>query len=231
MTPIAALVPVLVLTTISTAGGPAAPPLEHAAADRAAALACEADAACTSAAKIASEIYPKYVAVNRTIGCKIVTLATSGQVPEPKCVESAQKMEEMGRKMIASWNDMVANSWATIGPRRWDINGSSSAVSHSGTIQSLGTRLFVQEAPITSSTARVSIRKVDGNGTVTVTVCATGSNGNPTTLWTFTMDANDSDGKLWSRDFSGVKGKILSVHLVGKTPLRKLEYRVRGTAL
>lgn len=192
---------------------------------------CTVPAACTSVTKIAAEIYPKYVAVNRTLGCEIITVATGGQIPEPECVASAQKVEETGRQMISHWNDMTSNSWATLGPRRWDINPSGSATSHSGTIQSLGTRLFVQEAPITSRTARVSIRKVDGNGTVTVTVCATAPNGSQTTLWTFNMDAGDADGKLWSRDLSGVQGKILSVHLVGKSRLRKLQYRVRGTAL
>lgn len=192
---------------------------------------CTVPAACTSATKIASDIYPKYVAVNRTLGCKIITVATGGQIPEPKCVESAQKVEETARQMVSHWNAMASNSWATLGPRRWDINPSGSAISHSGTIQSLGTRLFVQEAPITTRTARVSIRKVDGNGTVTVTVCATAPNGSQTTLWTFNMDAGDADGRLWTRDLGAVQGKILSVHLVGKTPLRKLQYRVRGTAL
>ncbi len=186
---------------------------------------------CGNVATVARDIYNTFGTELKALGRAVTSLLTGGGlVVTSPCMAKADKVYEATRSMIRKWNEQVAkNSWATIGPRRWHVEPEAEALSHSGTIQAWGTRIFVHQQPFVGDKVRVSIRKVEGQNPTEVTVCKTDLRGQSFRIWEFRIDGNDPDGKLYTKEFTGVKGWVLSTQLAGKNAVRKLEYRVRGT--
>ena len=87
----------------------------------------------------------------------------------------------------------------------------------------------MHQQPFTGDKVRVSIRKVEGENPTEVTVCKTDVRGTSFKIWEFRMDASDPAGKLYTKEFTSVKGWVLSTQLAGKNAVRKLEYKIRGT--
>ncbi|HET8819552.1 MAG TPA: hypothetical protein VFM73_08425 [Xanthomonadaceae bacterium] len=186
-------------------------------------------ASCDSAAHIAADLWNEYGKDAMQLGCTVAgaatTVATSGASGDPAatsdaCLDNATKREQMVRRMIATWNRLASNRWATLGPRQLLLD-----VDHEGTVVGPGTRLFVTPAPLHAEAIDLAFRKEDFRGAVEVTVCSYAAGGHKARRMNFTVAPGDGNiGKRWLKRIEGVKGQLLSVHIVGKSVARKLRY-------
>lgn len=188
-------------------------------------------ASCDSAAKIAVDLWDEYGKYAKQLGCTVASAATvaatSGGTGDPatiqkECLADAEKSEQLARQMIATWNRLAANRWATLGPRQLQLD-----TTHQGTVVGPGTRLFLTPAPVGVDAIDVAFTKEDFRGPAEVTVCTYAPGDIKARRWNFRIErGDDNTGRLWLQRIEGVKGKLVSVHIVGKSAFRKLAYRL-----
>jgi hypothetical protein len=79
---------------------------------------------------------------------------------------------QVGTRAVNAFNELVGNSWATLGPRSLLFNERKS-----GTIIFPGDRTFVTSVPSRSDAIRLNINEESGKARVKVVVCRTAENG------------------------------------------------------
>lgn len=184
-------------------------------------------ASCGNVSSIARSILLKTAERAKARGCNVTTTGAGG-LAVSRC--AASRVAIVTSDMIDFWNSMVANSWATIGPRDWPIYPSPK--SQSGTIRAYGTRLFVSPHPMfLTDKVRVSVRKVEGMNATNVTFCASNLHGQVSRKWELRLTGSTPDGKLYTKEFTGLRGFVPSVNFAGTQLTRQMQYRVRGTGL
>ncbi|MBL4637441.1 MAG: membrane dipeptidase [Kofleriaceae bacterium] len=126
------------------------------------------------------------------------------------------KINNSGADIIyQSLND---NGPGKIGPRRLVVN-------QSGTIRSMTTRLFVQATGNDIDTMSIKLRKTGGKAKTSVTICSTDSRGQKRILHQFEVGkGKKTTGQIWDKRLSGIKGKRISVRLVGKNAVNTMSY-------
>ena len=126
--------------------------------------------------------------------------------------QTAVVAAEVSEKMIAFWNNMSKNSWATIRPRQLSFGATLQ-----GKLVSTGGRMFVSAEPLDNDTVNLKIKKTDGKAKTSVTVCKD-DHGKKSKVWEFTIDnGKDNVGKTWTKSLSGMQGRILTIHLDAKS--------------
>jgi hypothetical protein len=125
--------------------------------------------------------------------------------------------------MISFWNKAVGDGRWKIGPRRLVYS-----TSHSGTVIGPTDRVFVAETPSDKDSVEIKLSKTDGKAKTSVTVCKVDSAGNQVKLWDFTSDIGN-DTKTYTKTLSGMKDRILTVHLHGHSLGNTFEYSLRAT--
>src|SRR3990172_10978307 len=75
---------------------------------------------CNSAASVAADIWGKAHDVAIQGGCALANAA--GYVDYDACFNTATKINDLTNNLVQFWNSKVNNSWATIGPRKLDLN-------------------------------------------------------------------------------------------------------------
>lgn len=189
---------------------------------------------CESGAQMATAIWKNWGDEIKKGGCATgvaVSAALTGGVTAPaaaemylECYATVTAYEEVAKKAITKWNDLVGNTWASLGPRALEAN-----TKLSGTLVSTGGRVFISPAPLPANVDEVelSLKKTGGKGKTSVTICKVSANGKASQLWSFTIEAgDDNDGKTWSRSLKNLDGYVLSVHLDCKSVTKKLEYEL-----
>lgn len=196
---------------------------------------------CQTGAKVASDLWKTYDDEAKKVGCVLGTgaavIATGGmKLPEAakiysECLQKTDKADQIARNVIQQWNDLVNNNWATIGPRKLEMNSTQT-----GTIRSQGTRMFVTPTPV-SDALEIAITKERFRGKTRVTVCkyspsGPGLNANGDKIWEFTVDKGlGNKGKTWRRQFGDVAGHIVSVSLKGQSLVKSMKYSVTAKPL
>ena len=193
-------------------------------------------ASCDSVANIAADLWDEYGRYALEAGCDAAgaaaTAATAGASGAPAdaadaCLENATKRERLVRQMVVTWNRLAENRWATIGPRQLLLG-----TVNRGTIVGPGTRLFVTPAPVHAEAVDLAFTKEDFRGAAEVTVCAHAPDGHKARRMNFTVARGDANiGKKWLQRIDGVKGQLLSVHVVGKSVAKNLRYAVDVAAV
>ena len=179
-------------------------------------------AGCDSAAKVMSDIWGEYDDVFKKLGCAVVTVASDGSVPPNACMDAADKAAKVAEDMISFWNRMANNSWATIGPRELPLGDTVK-----GKLVSTGGRVFVSTQPLNDDQVVLKIDKTDGKAKTSVTVCKD-YRGTKTKLWEFTIP-NGKDLGHWSRTLTGMKGRVLTVHLDAKSVTNTMSYELKAS--
>lgn len=181
---------------------------------------------CGSAAKVVSDLWKEYGEQAKLLGCTgaQAVLATEGvAVDVQKCIEQADKADEMLQRMISFWNDNANNSWATIGPRRLAFRKSQK-----GTLRGTFGRIFISPVPMAEDEITVRVRKRGGKGKASVTVCKVDTNGRTHKLWdTIFEPGKNNIGEKQTRMLRGVRGHLLQIHLDGKSLAKAFEYSLQ----
>lgn len=190
-----------------------------------------------SATKVAADIWAGWKDEIKKGGCMTAAGltaifsqgATAASTVETyrKCYDTLEKFDVISAAVVANWNRLVGNTWATLGPRPITF-GKNQA----GTLVSTGGRMFLSAAPVPANIDEVEIelKKEDGKGKTSVTVSKVAANGKATELWDFTIGAGDENsGKTWRKTFEDVAGYVIAVHLDCKSVSRKFEYEFKAT--
>ena len=194
--------------------------------------------ACSTAAQVGADLWKEYDDVAKKVGCTGVTagavVGTAGvgllasQQIYSTCLTVANEADQASRNMIASWNDMVDNNWAHIGPRSLPLGQSQQ-----GTVTSRGTRMYITPEPVTGA-LELTLDKVKFKGKTTVSVCSFGPGADPTDrnvdsteIWSFTIEPGPQNiGKTWSRTFPDAFGNIVAVTFKGKSLAKSMRYEL-----
>lgn len=179
-------------------------------------------ASCDSATKVVSDIWSQYDVVVKAAGCAVVIVASNGSVQPNVCLDAADKAAKVAEDMVAYWNRMANNSWATIGPRELEMGKTLK-----GKLVSTGGRVFVSTQPLDEDRVDLKIEKTDGKAKTSVTVCKD-YRGSKTKLWDFTIENGKQLG-TWNRTLTGMKGRVLTVHLDAKSVANTMSYELRAT--
>jgi hypothetical protein len=180
---------------------------------------------CTSAAKIASDIFKNANSIGSQLSCTVVGTTT------PVNYQTCQGILEFSRQMISFWNANAGNSWAILGPRSLDEN-----IEFKGTLPSTGGRLFVSPMPLSKDKATLVITETDGKATTEVNICKAkevnnGGTSQITALQTSwfneTKDAKDFSGGKRTIELSGVLNHIIIVKLDAKSVFDKFSYTIK----
>ncbi|MDQ4075329.1 MAG: RICIN domain-containing protein [Chloroflexota bacterium] len=140
-----------------------------------------------------------------------------------KCLEKANKADEMLQRMISFWNDNANNTWATIGPRRLEFGENQR-----GRLLGTGGRIFISPVPMPEDEVTVRVHKRGGKGKASVTVCKVDSDGRARELRdTIFEPGDDNIGESQSKTLRGVRGHLLQIHLDGKSVTRAFEYSLQ----
>jgi microsomal dipeptidase-like Zn-dependent dipeptidase len=185
------------------------------------AVAASIDPACTSVARIASDIWKAYDEATRAAGCLVPWRGPRRNVA---CLIEASKIPyKIADQMVGHWNTRAAGEWQTIGPRRIE------AGANEGTLVSPTNRLFVGSVPVHTEELSISVEKRDGHGSARVTVCATSRDGGSRVLWKKKISGGpDNIGMIYLRTWPDVEGAVISVKLDGEGfPGTRFAYTLR----
>ncbi len=179
---------------------------------------------CDSGAKVVADIWEKHDDVVKGLGCVVVMVASEGVVPLNPCLDAADKVAKVATQMIAFWNSMAGDSWATIGPREFKLGETNK-----GTLVSTGGRMFITSSPLDKDKLDVKIKKTDGKAKTHVTICKD-NHGKKTKLAEFDIDnGKDNVGQSFTRSLTGVRGYVVTVHLDAGSVANTFSYELTGT--
>ncbi|MGH1342890.1 MAG: hypothetical protein ACRBN8_15110 [Nannocystales bacterium] len=155
---------------------------------------------CGSVTSVASDIWTKYGSL-------------------APALPYAKKVDEM----IKFWNSNVGGTWARLGPRDLIVN-----TEHAGTVVGPGERVFIAETPLNTTDVTVRVEKLAGKAKTNVTVCSVDQAGRAVKVWEFTAPKGGGT-KTWKKTIGGMKDKILTVHLAGKSASKKFKYTLEAS--
>jgi hypothetical protein len=179
---------------------------------------------CGSFYSVASSIWDEWGPVVQQAAALTVSTATGEMVPYPVIMASAKLQREIKKKMISFWNKQANNTWATIGPRRLDLN-----TKHEGKLIGTSGRLFITLHPLIEDKITVHVTKRDGKAKTSVTVCKIGKNKKGVKVWDFKFaSGKDNIGKQLKKTLTGVQGYLLSIHLDAKSVANTFSYSLRA---
>jgi hypothetical protein len=192
-------------------------------------------ASCDSAASVAIDLWDEYGKFAKRAGCSVASTATvaassvvgggSKQVYRA-CLADTEAREKLVRQMVATWNRLAANRWATVGPRQLPLG-----TAQQGTLVGPGTRMFLTPAPLHVDAIDVALTKQAFRGPAEVTVCSYAPGGIKARRWNFTIESGGRNtGRTWLRRIVGVEGQLVSVHIVGQSAAKRLKYRLNVAA-
>ncbi len=182
---------------------------------------------CNSAASVVADIWTKVHDVAIEIGCGGARAMTAGNLNYSLCFNTAGKLNDLTGNLVQFWNSQVNNSWATVGPRRLDLNQN-----HTGTLVSTGGRKFVSLPVLNKNSITVTIDETGGKGKTSVTVCKINKNNQKTNIGTKWF--NDSKQKKKKSNekqtftVNGAKDHIVTVHMDGKSVGNTFKYKLRA---
>jgi hypothetical protein len=180
---------------------------------------------CNSAASVVADIWSKVHDVAIQGGC--IAADAAGYVNYDACFNTVTKINDLTGKLVTFWNSKVNNSWATIGPRKLDLNQW-----HTGNIVGTTGRKFVSFPVLNANSITVTIEETGGKGKTSATVCkinAAGIKTNIGTQW-FNDDqaAKNKSNEINTFTINGAKNQIITIHLDGKSVGNSFNYKLKA---
>jgi hypothetical protein len=178
-----------------------------------------AEAACgSSAATVAADVWEEFHDEALYVGCAVGAVLASADFSD--CYDTAVTYNDIFTSMVDWWNDMVNNSWATIGPRQLQWSGIMN-----GTLQLGGGRVFCSAAPSDKENVEITIEKLDGKAETEIEICKMRKDGSSVTTHTFTFaNGNDNIGTVKTRTVTAAKDDVICVHLNNKSVTNSFQY-------
>jgi hypothetical protein len=172
----------------------------------------------SSAATVAADTWHEFHDEAIAIGCAVgAVLATANF---GACYSSLSYYADLAESLVAWWNDMADNGWATIGPRELQWSGIMN-----GTLQLGTSRLFCAAAPSDRETVEISIEKLDGRAETDIEICKMQKNGGSVLTHSFTFEnGQDNIGVTKTRTVTSAKDDIICVHLNNKSVTNSFQY-------
>ncbi len=133
------------------------------------------------------------------------------------------QMRKVGVEMSNWWNVMVGNSWARLGPRKFEFG-----LAETGNVVTPGKRTFVSLLPSGDDTRTVTITKTGGKSRTVVRVCkADPVNGRPAQVGStkeFAKKARNGTSHTFS--VTGANRQFIIVEIIPKTAGRSMNYKL-----
>lgn len=123
-------------------------------------------------------------------------------------------------RAITKWNQLIGNSWATIGPRSLKINGRSER----GTIMGQTNRTFITP-PAKNNTVTITLRKTDGKAKTGVTICTTDKRNGKRTVHSYTFN-NGNYTRTKTFTISNARNKVISINMRNYSVGNKFKYTI-----
>lgn len=178
------------------------------------------NSSCAPGSPMVVDIFKKAVVLAKDLGCKFVDAAAWGQCVDD--IEKAGKMRQFSTQLTQLWGHLVKNSGLTIGPRKLMFG-----TNHNGTIVGSTGRMFITPVPINGENINIRLTKKAGKSRTYVTVCSYLPDGIQNSEWQFeSPGGNKNKGQVWTKSLANMQGKILSIHLDGKSVANTFQYSV-----
>lgn len=195
---------------------------------------------CNSATQVVSSLRQEIHRVYESAGCMAVRSLESAEEGESiaarrdrhlavneECLEWATgNWSSLGSQMVSFWNQQANNSWATVGPRRLDLDMSP----QSGTVIGTTGRMFVSSIPMSQPRVRLRLEEQSGRGKARAVVCRVDADGNTFQIGDFTFnddrDAKRDRDEAWTPLITGVRDHFVTVHIDGKSVANRFGYSV-----
>ncbi|MFV1956906.1 MAG: hypothetical protein ACC669_03940, partial [bacterium] len=180
------------------------------------------DGSCRSWYAIAVDITAEAQRIAKELGCAAVQPPAIWKACI-KYIDKIGKWNAYNFQLKKRWNRLVKKtSWAAIGPRDLTIGKT-----HNGRIFGTTGRMFITPVPINKGHATIKLKKKAGKSRTSVTVCSYMPGGDRIKEWQFESPrGNKNKGQVWVRDLSNMDGKLLSIHLDGKSAADTFQYPI-----
>jgi hypothetical protein len=189
---------------------------------------------CSGATTVTSDIWAHFAEVTTDLGCTLLReYADEGGAPyrvarsaRPNCW-AADVHSAILQEMITYWNYRVDNSWATIGPRRIDLDEHET-----GRLVSTGGRTFLSPSPLAQRRVTITIDELDGRARTGIAICKIDEHNERTlvrTVWfndTRAQKRNRSERRVVQ--VRGARDRLLMVHMDAKSVTNTFRYRLRA---
>jgi hypothetical protein len=178
---------------------------------------------CGKGRKILKEVQGAVEKVADEVGCSYLNAQVG--VPKPVCKQGAKVVHKLEKKLNAAmrkfWRKMVKGSWATIGPRKL-VYGKK----EKGTLLAVGGRMFIASRPTGKESVTVTVKKTDGRGKAGVAVCVQDLGDKSFKVVKKHMFKKGKKKGTFKYTVKNAFGKIVMVHMKGKSVAKKFKYTV-----
>lgn len=180
------------------------------------------DGSCRSWYAIAVDITAEAQRIAKELGCAAVQPPAMWKA----CIKHIDKIGKWNAYNIQlkkRWNRLVKKtSWAAIGPRELTFGKT-----HKGRLFGTTGRTFITPVPIFDESINIKLNKKAGKSRTSVTVCSYMPGGDRIKEWHFeSPSGNKNKGQSWEKNISNIDGKLLSIHLDGKSTADTFQYSI-----
>jgi len=180
------------------------------------------DGSCRSWYAIAVDITTEAQRIAKELGCAAVQPPAMWQACI-KHIDKIGKWNVYNIQLKKRWNRLVKKtSWAAIGPR--DLTFGKT---HKGRLLGTTGRMFITPVPINKENVKIKMKKKAGKSRTSITVCSYMPEGDRIKEWQFESPAgNQNNGQSWEKTLTDMDGKLLSIHLDGKSVADTFQYSI-----
>ncbi len=132
----------------------------------------------------------------------------------------SNEIRDFGSAMQGTWNRLVDQNWATIGPRTIVFDSVQS-----GTTVNPTRRTFVSHVPLDSDYATINLTKRGGGSTTQIAVCSHGPDGDTRLEHSAVIAGDRPDGYVWSPpEMEDMLNRIVSIQIQPTSAAKRIGY-------
>jgi hypothetical protein len=183
-------------------------------------LDAQAAGPCDPDPKESATYWQQWAKIVKATGCAMAKAGSDGSFSFPACMDEPSKYEEALEKMVASLGQGEEDS-SRRGARHIKFNDSQR-----GRVNGEDGPTFRSAAPLRSQAMDVTVTPTSGTGKVRLVLCSEDQAGKRTKLGQFVMDLSKGAGKLFSKQFKGVRNQVVHMRVQGDNAEAKGEFTV-----
>jgi len=175
---------------------------------------------CDPEPKESAAYWQHWTTVVKAAGCAMTKAGSDGSFSFPACMDEAGKYDDALRKMLESLGQGDDDSSAR-GPRYIKFNDTQR-----GKVRGGDGPTFRSAAPVRSQVIDVTVTPTSGAGKVRLVLCAEDQSGKRSKLGQFVVDMSKGAGKIFSKQFKGVRNQVVGMRVEGDSADTKGEFSV-----